>query len=62
MEEAEEKLIRLEKEPYAFSTDNEQSAKAKAATVEKAFKLKALSKDQSKINNMFSQTALELTH
>lgn len=35
MEEAEEKLLRLEKQPYAFSTDNEQSAKTKGAAVEK---------------------------
>ncbi|CAH2090921.1 unnamed protein product [Euphydryas editha] len=50
MEEAEEKLIRLEKESYAYSTDNEQSAKAKAAAVEKTFKLKASSRDRLKID------------
>lgn len=61
MEEAEEKLLRLEKEPYAFSTDNEKSAKAKAAAVEKTLKLKSISKDKSKLDNIFSQAASELT-
>ncbi|XP_074108455.1 uncharacterized protein LOC141533460 [Cotesia typhae] len=62
MEEAEKKLLRLEKEPYAFSTDNEQSAKAKAAAVEKTFKLKSSSKDKSKLDNIFSQAASELAN
>lgn len=59
-EEAEKKAITLEKEPYAYSTDNEYRAKKKASEDKKYFQFKSIS--QASVSQQLNKIDLDINN